>query len=138
MISKPILVIPSNPIALTQSSFLSTQSKIRHEFSELWDLERKFGSIISGAIQSMLSKKKSHSNSKTKHGSFLFLGGMQTLTNELCKEIGAGEVNLQSKVLEMSYFCGDNNSNIGNWSIYCGQDQNKQSFDAVIMTVSKT
>ncbi|KAL4558740.1 hypothetical protein LXL04_036942 [Taraxacum kok-saghyz] len=68
----------------------------------------------------------------------MFLGGMQTLTNELCKEIGAGDVNLQSKVLEMSYFCDDNISNIGNWSIYCGQDQNKQSFDAVIMTVSKT
>ncbi|KAI3768858.1 hypothetical protein L2E82_19694 [Cichorium intybus] len=186
---KPVL-IPSNPIALIQSSFLSTQSKfqillepilwkkntsdpqesvggffqrhfgkevvdylidpviagtnaadpeslsMRHAFPELWDLERKFGSIISGAVQSMLtskSGKKSPSNSKCRRGSFSFFGGMQTLTNALCKEVGQDELNLQSKVLEMSYSC-DDVSKIGNWSIYCGQDENQQPFDAVIMT----
>ncbi|CAI9283392.1 unnamed protein product [Lactuca saligna] len=191
---QPVL-IPSNPIALIQSSFLSTQSKfqillepilwkkntsdpqesvagffqrhfgkevveylidpvvagtsaadpeslsMRHAFPELWELEKKFGSIISGAVQSMFTsrsgKKSPPSNSKGRRAraSFSFLGGMQTLTNALCKEVGEGELNLQSKVLEMSYSC-DDGSRVGNWSIYCGPDEeNKhQSFDAVIMT----
>nr|QCQ84271.1 putative mitochondrial protoporphyrinogen oxidase 2 [Ambrosia artemisiifolia] len=190
---KPVL-IPSNPIALIRSSFLSTQSKVqillepflwkktkssdepesvggffqrhfgkevveylidpvvagtsggdpeslsmRHAFPELWDLERRFGSIISGAFQSMVSsrggKRKPSGNSKRRRGSFSFFGGMQTLTDALSKEIGPHEINLQSKVLEMSYSCDDNA--VGNWSIYCAPDQNKQfqqSFDAVIMT----
>ncbi|XP_021999338.1 protoporphyrinogen oxidase, mitochondrial isoform X1 [Helianthus annuus] len=58
-----------------------------------------------------------------------------TLTDALCKEIGPHELNLQSKVLEMSYNC-DGNA-VGNWSICCAPDQNKQfqqSFNAVIMT----
>ncbi|XP_076949571.1 protoporphyrinogen oxidase, mitochondrial-like isoform X2 [Bidens hawaiensis] len=190
---KPVL-IPSNPIALIGSSFLSTQSKfkillepflwkknkltdspesvggfferhfgkevvdylidpvvagtsggdpeslsMRYAFPEVWDLERRFGSIISGAFQSMISskggKKSPSGNSKRRRGSFSFLGGMQTLTDALCKEIGHHELNLQSKVLEMSYNCNDNT--VGNWSICCSTDQNnqfQQSFDAVIMT----
>ncbi|KAI7733948.1 hypothetical protein M8C21_005334 [Ambrosia artemisiifolia] len=112
---------------------------MRHAFPELWDLERRFGSIISGALQSMVSsrggKRKPSGNSKRRRGSFSFFGGMQTLTDALSKEIGPHEINLQSKVLEMSYSCDDNA--VGNWSIYCAPDQNKQfqqSFDAVIMT----
>nr|GEV93330.1 protoporphyrinogen oxidase, mitochondrial [Tanacetum cinerariifolium] len=190
---KPVL-IPSNPIALIKSSFLSTQSKfqillepflwkknkspdtpesvggffqrhfgkevveylidpvvagtsggdpeslsMRHAFPELWDLETRFGSVISGAVQSMMSrggKKSSSGNSKRRRGSFSFLGGMQTLTNALCKEVGQNQLNLQSKVLEMSYSCDDNM--VGNWSLYYAPEQNKQlnqqSFDAVIMT----
>ncbi|KAF5755761.1 putative protoporphyrinogen oxidase [Helianthus annuus] len=64
-------------------------------------------------------------------------GKTRTLTDALCKEIGPHELNLQSKVLEMSYNC-DGNA-VGNWSICCAPDQNKQfqqSFNAVIMTVS--
>ncbi|KVH92777.1 Amine oxidase [Cynara cardunculus var. scolymus] len=187
--------IPSNPIALIRSSFLSPQSKfqilwepflwkknssetqesvggffqrhfgkevveylidpvvagtsgsdpeslsMRHAFPELWDLERRYGSVISGAIQSMLSskggKKSPPGNRKRRRGSFSFFGGMQTLTNALCKEFGQHELNLQSKVLEMSYSCSDNSA-IGNWSIFCAPVQNKQlnqqPFDAVIMT----
>lgn len=68
---------------------------------------------------------------------YLFIH-MQTLTNALWKKVGQHEVNLQSKVLEMSYSCDDNT--VGNWSVFCVPDQNKQlnqqSFDAVIMTVS--
>ena len=63
---------------------------------------------------------------------------MQTLTNALCKEVGHNQLNLQSKVLEMSYSCDDNM--VGSWSIYYAPEQNKQlnqqSFDVVIMTVS--
>uniref|UniRef100_A0A251T6D3 Putative amine oxidase n=1 Tax=Helianthus annuus TaxID=4232 RepID=A0A251T6D3_HELAN len=62
-------------------------------------------------------------------------GKTRTLTDALCKEIGPHELNLQSKVLEMSYNC-DGNA-VGNWSICCAPDQNKQfqqSFNAVIMT----
>nr|XP_043615083.1 protoporphyrinogen oxidase, mitochondrial [Erigeron canadensis]XP_043615084.1 protoporphyrinogen oxidase, mitochondrial [Erigeron canadensis]XP_043615085.1 protoporphyrinogen oxidase, mitochondrial [Erigeron canadensis] len=191
---KPVLV-PSNPIALIQSSLLSTQSKLqillepfswkkknssdtqesvgaffqrhfgkevveylinpvvagtsggdpeslsmRYSFPELWDLERRFGSLISGAFQSMISsrgrKKSPSGSSKRRRGSFSFLGGMQTLTNALSKEVGQHELNLQSKVLEMSYSYDDNTT--GSWSIYCAPDQNKQlnqqPFDAVIMT----
>ncbi|XP_071710133.1 protoporphyrinogen oxidase, mitochondrial [Rutidosis leptorrhynchoides] len=190
----PVL-IPSNPIALIRSNFLSTQSKLqillepffwkkndssdtqesvggffqrhfgkevveylidpvvagtsggdpeslsmRHSFPELWDLERRFGSVISGAVQSMISsrggKRSPSASTKRRRGSFSFFGGMQTLTNALCKEVGQNELNLQSKVLEMSYSCDDNT--IGNWSIACAPDKttqlNQQSFDAVIMT----
>ncbi|KAD4586593.1 hypothetical protein R6Q59_035055 [Mikania micrantha] len=112
---------------------------MRHAFPELWDLERRFGSVISGAFLSMVSSKGGNKNpsgnSKRRRGSFSFLGGMQTLTDALCKDIGHHELNLHSKVLEMSYSCKDKAA--GNWSIYCAPDKNKQfqhSFDAVIMT----
>lgn len=196
---EPVL-IPSNPIALIRSNFLSTQSKllimlepflwkksnsskvsdsgesvggffqrhfgqevvdylidpfvagtsaadpeslsVRHTFPDLWNLEKKFGSIISGAIQSKLSTKKgksgkldsSSTSKKHQRGSFSFLGGMQTLTDALCKELGRDELKLQSKVLELGY--SGNPSE--NWSVSSAPMHNKQSdkrsFDAVIMT----
>ncbi|GKE01568.1 protoporphyrinogen oxidase, mitochondrial isoform X1, partial [Tanacetum coccineum] len=92
---------------------------MRHAFPELWDLEIRFGSVISGAVQSMMSrggKKNSSGNSKRRRGSFSFLGGMQTLTNALCKEVGQNQLNLQSKVLEMSPYraLDDNKAPLGN------------------------
>ncbi|XP_058187167.1 protoporphyrinogen oxidase, mitochondrial isoform X2 [Rhododendron vialii] len=193
-------LIPSNPIALIRSNFLSAQSKLliilepflwkksnmekvsdsdesvgdffqrhfgkevvdymidpfvagtsagdpeslsmRHTFPELWNLEKKFGSIISGAIQSKFSTKKGESGklnssaTSKKHlrGSFSFLGGMQTLTDALCKELGRDELKLQSKVLELCYSCNPSE----NWSVSSTPRHNKQSekqsFDAVIMT----
>ncbi|KAG5527072.1 hypothetical protein RHGRI_028108 [Rhododendron griersonianum] len=193
-------LIPSNPIALIRSNFLSAQSKLliilepflwkksnmekvsdsdesvgdffqrhfgkevvdymidpfvagtsagdpgslsmRHTFPELWNLEKKFGSIISGAIQSKLFTKKgkngklnsSSISKKHQRGSFSFLGGMQTLTDALCKELGRDELKLQSKVLELCYSCNPSE----NWSVSSAPMHNKQSekqsFDAVIMT----
>ncbi|XP_057491094.1 protoporphyrinogen oxidase, mitochondrial isoform X1 [Actinidia eriantha] len=196
---EPIL-IPSNPIALIRSNFLSAHSKLqimfepflwkksksakvsdteesvggffqrhfgdevvdylidpfvagtnaadpeslsmRHTFPELWNLEKKFGSIVSGAIQSKLSAPKGKSgaannsatNKKHQRGSFSFLGGMQTLTDALCKELGKDELKLQSKVLELSYSCNENSPS-ENWSVSIHSTQSEeQTYDAVIMT----
>ncbi|KAL2523233.1 Protoporphyrinogen oxidase 2 [Forsythia ovata] len=118
---------------------------IRHAFPELWNLEKRFGSIISGAILSKLSAKKgtpegskgSSANKKHRRGSFSFIGGMQTLTNALCNELGKEELKLHSKVLELSCSCGEN-SPLDNWSVSYELDQRKhldeKSFDAVIVT----
>ncbi|KAI5651115.1 hypothetical protein M9H77_37120 [Catharanthus roseus] len=193
--------IPSNPIALIKSNFLSTQSKLqillepllwkkkpaeslseeesvggfferhfgkevvenlidpfvagtsggdpsslsmRHVFPELWNLEKRFGSIISGAIQSKFSKRDNTGESKSssvkkKHqrGSFSFLGGMQILPDSLCEELGEDNLRLQSKVLELSCSSREN-SPLDNWSISYASPHKKLSeekqFDAVIVT----
>ncbi|GMP29608.1 hypothetical protein CsSME_00004631 [Camellia sinensis var. sinensis] len=200
---EPVL-IPSNPIALIRSNFLSTQSKFQimlepflwkkrnyakmsdaeesvggffqrhfgkevvdylidpfvagtcagdpeslsmpHAFPELWNLEKEFGSIIFGAIRSKFSAKReksgalnSSTNKKHQRGSFSFLGGMQTLTDALCKDLGKDELKLQSRVLELSYGC-EENSVSECWSVSYAPIHDKQSeeqsFDAVVMTVS--
>lgn len=194
----PVL-LPSNPIALITSNFLSVQSKfqimlepflwkksdspkeesvgeffkrhfgkevvdylvdpfiagtsagdteslsMRHAFPELWELDKKFGSVISGAIQSKFSAKKdkndapksSPTNKKTQRGSFSFLGGMQTLPDMLCGQLGKDELKLETKVLELSYGCNENSPS-ENWSVASApihtQILEKQPFDAVIMT----
>ncbi|XP_028051227.1 protoporphyrinogen oxidase, mitochondrial isoform X2 [Camellia sinensis] len=199
-----ICQIPSNPIALIRSNFLSTQSKFQimlepflwkkrnyakmsdaeesvggffqrhfgkevvdylidpfvagtcagdpeslsmpHAFPELWNLEKEFGSIIFGAIRSKFSAKReksgalnSSTNKKHQRGSFSFLGGMQTLTDALCKDLGKDELKLQSRVLELSYGC-EENSVSECWSVSYAPIHDKQSeeqsFDAVVMTVS--
>ncbi|KAL0344113.1 UNVERIFIED_CONTAM: Protoporphyrinogen oxidase, mitochondrial [Sesamum angustifolium] len=116
---------------------------MRHVFPELWNLEKRFGSIISGAIQSKLSAKKgttgkSSAKKKQNHGSFSFLGGMQSLTNALCNELGKDELKLQSKVLELSCSCSEN-SPLDNWSVSYELDNKKlsceKSFDALIVTI---
>ncbi|KAM7509807.1 hypothetical protein LguiB_008682 [Lonicera macranthoides] len=199
---KPVL-IPSDPITLIRSNFLSAQSKLqillepflwkksnfsnasdtqesvggffqrhfgtevvdylidpfvagvsagdpdslsmRHAFPELWNLEKRFGSIIFGAIRSKVSAKNrkggdlkgSSANKKHQRGSFSFFGGMQTLTNALSAELGKDELNLQSKVLELSCSCNEN-SPMENWSLSYALTSDsqlkEQSFDAVIMT----
>ncbi|GAY65556.1 hypothetical protein CUMW_242070 [Citrus unshiu] len=178
-------LIPTNPIALITSNFLSAQSKIilepflwkksdsakvsdedakesvggffqrhfgrevvdflidpfvagtsaadpeslvmRHSFPELWNLEKRYGSVIAGAIKSKFSARKEKSaeakgSSEKKcrqRGSFSFLGGMQ--------------------VLSLSY-SHDGKSALENWSL-SSSNQDKQSqglsFDAVIMTITK-
>ncbi|KAA8548215.1 hypothetical protein F0562_004524 [Nyssa sinensis] len=198
----PVL-IPSNPIALIRSNFLSAQSKFRiilepflwkksnfsnmsnaqesvggffqrhfgkevvdylidpfvsgtsagdpeslsmcHTFPELWNLEKRFGSIIVGAVRSKLLARREKSGGtngsssirKRQRGSFSFLGGMQTLTDTLCKELGKDELKLESKVRELSCSC-DENSLLENWSVSYALNHNKhsekKSFDAVIMT----
>ncbi|XP_052197640.1 protoporphyrinogen oxidase, mitochondrial [Diospyros lotus] len=118
---------------------------IRYTFPDLWNIEKKFGSIIVGAILSKLSARReksgalrsSSTNKKQQRGSFSFLGGMQTLTDALCKQLSKDELKLQSKVLELSYSCSGNSLS-ENWSlsyapIYTNQLE-EQSFDAVIMT----
>ncbi|GFY87335.1 flavin containing amine oxidoreductase family [Actinidia rufa] len=106
-------------------------------------VDRWFGSIVSGAIQSKLSAPKGKSgaanssttNKKHQRGSFSFLGGMQTLTDALCKDLGKDELKLQSKVLELSYSCNENSPS-ENWSVSIHSTQSKeQTYDAVIMTV---
>ncbi|XP_065628517.1 protoporphyrinogen oxidase, mitochondrial isoform X2 [Quercus suber] len=162
----PVL-IPANPIALIKSNFLSAKSKvvdylidpfvagtsagdpeslsIRHSFPDLWNLEQRFGSIIAGLLQSKISAKRVKSGEtkgtlekkKPQRGSFSFHGGMQTLTDMLCKELGKDDVKLNSKVLSLSYSC-DGKSALENWSVSYASDHDKHlqglSVDAVIMT----
>ncbi|KAL8097656.1 hypothetical protein AgCh_030684 [Apium graveolens] len=116
-----------------------------HAFPELWNLEKSFGSIIVGAFRSKISAKKvegggMNASSKSKRrtrGSFSFLGGMQTLTDALCEEVGKDKLNLQTRVLELSCPCIQE-PQLKNWSISYAPDFGKhlkeQSFDAVIMT----
>ncbi|XP_057982173.1 protoporphyrinogen oxidase 2 isoform X2 [Malania oleifera] len=116
---------------------------ICHTFPELWNLEKRFGSIIVGAIKSKLATKRENSGEKTgslekkKHlrGSFSFHGGMQTLTDTLCKELGEDQLKLESEVLSLSYSL-DEKSASGNWSVSyaCGKHSQDMPFDAVIMT----
>ncbi|XP_049395270.1 protoporphyrinogen oxidase, mitochondrial [Solanum stenotomum] len=114
-------------------------------FPELWNLEKRFGSVIVGAIRSKLSpikeKKqgppKTSVNKKRQRGSFSFLGGMQTLTDAICKDLKEDEVRLNSRVLELSCSCSGDSA-IDSWSIFSASPHKRQaeeeSFDAVIMT----
>ncbi|EPS63226.1 hypothetical protein M569_11559, partial [Genlisea aurea] len=119
---------------------------MRHAFPDLWNLEKRFGSVMSGAVLSKLSagrgasekNKGSSTNERRKRKSFSFIGGMQTLTDALSNEIGENELKLRSKVLGLS----SNNvksSKVDSWSIsYASSDGKSVSldtgFDAVIMT----
>ncbi|XP_020218703.1 protoporphyrinogen oxidase 2 isoform X1 [Cajanus cajan] len=114
---------------------------MRHSFPELWNLEKRFGSIIAGALKSKLfagrdktgENKMAQRKNKPKRGSFSFQGGMQTLTDTLCKELGKDDLKLNAKVLTLAYG-PDGSSSLQNWSITCASDQRTQDVDAVIMT----
>lgn len=112
---------------------------MRHSFPELWNLEKRFGSIIAGLVQTKLSAKRGKSGEKKerRRGSFSFHGGMQTLTDMLCKELGKDDLKLNSKVLSLSY-SSDGKSALENWTVACGSASDKHSealpVDAVIMT----
>ncbi|KAH0860887.1 hypothetical protein HID58_089148 [Brassica napus] len=159
------VMIPTNPIALVTSSVLSTQSKVvdylidpfvggtsaadpeslsmKHSFPDLWNIEKSFGSIIVGAIRTKFAAKgskngetkRSTGTKKGSRGSFSFKGGMQILPEMLCKDLSRDELNLDSKVLSLSYNAGPRQEN---WSLSCvshneAQGQNLH-YDAVIMT----
>ncbi|KAG4915391.1 hypothetical protein JHK87_052948 [Glycine soja] len=105
---------------------------MRHSFPELWNLEKRFGSIIAGALQSKLFAKREKTGenrtalrkNKHKRGSFSFQGGMQTLTNTLCKELGKDDLKLNEKVLTLAYG-HDGSSSSQNWSITSASNQRK-------------
>lgn len=116
---------------------------MKHSFPDLWNIEKSFGSIIVGAIRTKFAAKGSK-NGETKsstgtkkgsRGSFSFKGGMQILPEMLCKDLSRDELNLDSKVLSLSYNAGPRQEN---WSLSCvshneAQGQNLH-YDAVIMT----
>ncbi|XP_024311696.1 protoporphyrinogen oxidase 2, chloroplastic/mitochondrial isoform X2 [Brachypodium distachyon] len=121
---------------------------IRHAFPGLWDLEKKYGSIIVGAILSKLtakgdSTKKADTSSgkgRNKQASFSFHGGMQTLVEGLHKDVGDGNVKLGTQVLSLACSC-DRLSASDGWSISVNSKDassklaaKNQLFDAVIMT----
>ncbi|KAM7280290.1 hypothetical protein ACFE04_007424 [Oxalis oulophora] len=93
----------------------------------------------------LLSAKKEKSSEtkgltvkkKRQRGSFSFLGRMQTLTDTLCKELDKDELNLNSRVLSLSYSQDGKSALHNNWSIShadLGKNSQCSSFDAVIMT----
>ncbi|XP_012070726.1 protoporphyrinogen oxidase, mitochondrial isoform X2 [Jatropha curcas] len=116
----------------------------RHSFPELWNLEKRFGSIIAGAFMGKLSTKreksietKASAGKKRQPGSFSFLGGMQTLANTLCRNLTEDELRLGSKVLSLSYN-HDYKSVLENWSVSYSSKGTKNvkdsTYDAIIMT----
>ncbi|PNY10207.1 protoporphyrinogen oxidase chloroplastic/mitochondrial-like [Trifolium pratense] len=113
----------------------------RHSFPELWNLEKRYGSIIAGALQSSLFGKRDKTvetkggprKNKNQRGSFSFQGGMQTLTDTLCKELGKDDLKLNAKVLTLAY-SHDGSSPSQNWSITCASNKKTQEVDAVIIT----
>lgn len=121
---------------------------ICHAFPALWNLERKYGSIIVGAILSKLTAKcdpvKTGSSSSGKRRnrrvSFSFHGGMQSLINALHNEVGDDNVKLGTEVLSLACTF-DGVPTTGGWSISVDSKDarskdlaKKQTFDAVIMT----
>ncbi|KAI4389697.1 hypothetical protein MLD38_001896 [Melastoma candidum] len=118
---------------------------ISHCFPELWNIEKRFGSIITGAIRSALSSRRgkhgkpndSLNKRKAQRGSFSFYGGMQTLPDAMYEKLGKDNVKLQSKVLSLSY---DHHGNpaLENWSLVHHSEQKKRSeespFDALVLT----
>ncbi|KAK7338335.1 hypothetical protein VNO77_18941 [Canavalia gladiata] len=114
---------------------------MRHFLPELWNLEKRFGSIIAGALQSKLFAKRdktgknriAQKKDKHKRGSFSFQGGMQTLTDTLCKELSKDDLKLNAKVLTLAYG-HDRSFSSQTWSITCASNRNRQDVDAVIMT----
>nr|CAD1837109.1 unnamed protein product [Ananas comosus var. bracteatus] len=116
---------------------------MRHAFPELWDLEKRYGSVIVGAIRA-----KNQLKATTRRQEVLLQGRKETnvlhfhfmtLTDTLCKEIGGDNLKLSSKVLSLS--CKyDESSPSSSWAISLGakdansKDLASQSFDAVIMT----
>ncbi|CAL5026731.1 unnamed protein product [Urochloa decumbens] len=121
---------------------------IRHAFPALWNLERKYGSIIVGAILSKLTAKgdsvKTGSDlsgkTRNRRASFSFHGGMQSLINALHNEVGDDNVKLGTEVLSLACTF-DGLPVTGGWSISVDSKDagskdlaKNQTFDAVIMT----
>ncbi|KAF8715165.1 hypothetical protein HU200_027720 [Digitaria exilis] len=131
---------------------------IRHAFPALWNLERKYGSIIVGAILSKLTAKgdpvktgtDSSGKRRNRRASFSFHGGMQvsipflcyfqSLINALHNEVGDENVKLSAEVLSLACTF-DGVPATGGWSISIDSKDagskhlaTNQSFDAVIMT----
>ncbi|KAG2300494.1 hypothetical protein Bca52824_036966 [Brassica carinata] len=116
---------------------------MKHSFPDLWNIEKSFGSIIVGAIRTKFAAKGSKSGEtksspgtkKGSRGSFSFKGGMQILPDMLCKDLSRDELNLDSKVLSLSYNAGPRQEN---WSLSCVSHNETQrpnlQYDAVIMT----
>ncbi|KAH9792056.1 protoporphyrinogen oxidase 2 [Citrus sinensis] len=140
-ISDPLLPVKSHARYTGNAPFIPGAVESREKLNE--NLFR-YGSVIAGAIKSKFSARKEKSaeakgsseKKRRQRGSFSFLGGMQTLTDALCKAFGKDELSLKSKVLSLSY-SHDGRSALENWSL-CSSNQEKQSlglsFDAVIMT----
>nr|QXF78614.1 mitochondrial protoporphyrinogen oxidase [Amaranthus retroflexus] len=115
---------------------------VHHTFPDVWNVEKRFGSVFAGLIQSTwLSKKEKGGgeNASIKkprvRGSFSFHGGMQTLVDTMCKQLGEDELKLQCEVLSLSY----NQKGIpslGNWSVssMSNNTSEDQSYDAVVVT----
>ncbi|KMZ72371.1 Protoporphyrinogen oxidase 2 [Zostera marina] len=142
---KEVVDFVIDPILAGSSAGDPESLSMRHVFPEIWDLEKKYGSVLIGAIWSkILSKKgknvanKTTGKEKVQHGSFSFQGGMQTLVDKLCSQLDDESLKLRSKVLSLSYY---NDEISHKWSIsYSSHLDNQkqqfldQSFDAVIMT----
>ncbi|TVU15447.1 hypothetical protein EJB05_38968, partial [Eragrostis curvula] len=114
---------------------------IQHAFPALWNLEKKYGSVIVGAILSKLTakrdpvKKTSDSSGKRRNDAC-----MQSLIDALHKEVGDGNLKLGTEVLSLA--CSfDGVPAAGGWSISVDSKDasskelaKNQTFDAVIMT----
>ncbi|XP_038884133.1 protoporphyrinogen oxidase 2 isoform X2 [Benincasa hispida] len=131
-----------DPIVAGTSAGDPDSLSMSHSFPELWNIEKRFGSILAGLVLSKLSTKKESGGvrngttrkRKPHRGSFSFQNGMQTLTDTLSKELGEDVLKLRSEVLSLSYNAGKSTSQ--NWSLIYSKDQKSKDLiaDAVIMT----
>ncbi|KAH9743609.1 protoporphyrinogen oxidase 2 [Citrus sinensis] len=122
-VSDPLLPVKSHarytgillitlPYFKTDAPFIPRALESREKLNEN---PFRYGSVIAGAIKSKFSARKEKSaeakgSSEKKHrqrGSFSFLGGMQTLTDALCKALGKDEASL-CNVKEMKITKGGN------------------------------
>ncbi|XP_008441359.2 protoporphyrinogen oxidase 2 isoform X1 [Cucumis melo] len=131
-----------DPIVAGTSAGDPDSLSMSHSFPELWNIEKRFGSILAGLVLSKFSTKKESGGvrngttekRKPRRGSFSFQNGMQTLTDTLSKELGEDALKLRSEVLSLSYNAGKYASQ--NWSLIYSKDKNSKDLiaDAVIMT----
>jgi oxygen-dependent protoporphyrinogen oxidase len=59
---------------------------VKAGFPKLYELERRYGSLIKGAIRGAKERKKQQPTDPSKRGMFSFKGGMQTLVDAMARE----------------------------------------------------
>lgn len=101
---------------------------IKYAFAPFWNFERKYGSIILGAIKSMKEKKAAGNVFKPKMISFK--GGMGVLINKLTADLGDG-VKTSARVISI-----DSTAD-GRWEISWGTDSEDvcETYDALVVAV---
>ena len=100
---------------------------VRYAFAPFWNLEKKYGSVIRGAIKSMREKKAAGNFFKPMMISFE--GGMKTLADALAENLGAS-LRCNAKVLSIDF--GGNG-----WQVewVAGEEECCDNYDALVIAV---
>lgn len=100
---------------------------VRYAFAPFWNLEKKYGSVIRGAIKSM--KEKRAAGNFFKPMMISFEGGMKTLTESMAENLGAS-LKCNAKVLSIDF--GGNG-----WQVewVAGEEECCDNYDALVIAV---